>query len=356
MMVPEQGAMTESSAVMGELKVSLAAAGEGRRDDILVKIADLFEGVSHLLDEGSVDTFGLIFVSLIPVCSEQAKAHLSDAIAPNPRAPGMVIRHLAFDDSILVARPVIRLSPLLLDEHLLALATVKSPAHLLAMCERASLASGVTDVILSRANGEIMVALAANAGARFSERGRMKLAEAALDDGGLYDVVVKREDLANGLEAGDGAGLWQGQPTPAGFIPSAHMPAAHEGDEWPAPQPADALRAGSGPQVPETDRLLRELLAEDKIDAAIGALAHKLGFNVQPVAKAFSLDIHGGFLTYARAVPLTWDTTLRFLMKRYAAGHVTPRLERSQADFQRLAVNDARRVASLLAEHGSRPT
>jgi hypothetical protein len=54
-------------------------------------------------------------------------------------------------------------------------------------------------------------------------------------------------------------------------------------------------------------------------------------------------------------VPLTWDTTLRFLMKRYAAGQVTPRLQRAEADFQRLAVSDARRVASLLAQHGPKP-
>lgn len=345
--------MSDASGLMGDLTQSLAASGPGRRDDMLVKITDLFEGVSHLLKDDGVETFGAIFVSLIPGCSEQAKAYLSETIAPNPRAPAVAVRHLAFDDSILVARPVICLSPLLLDDHLMALATVKSPAHLLALCERATLAPGVTDVILSRANGEIMIALASNVGACFSERGLSRLAEAALDDGGLQDVVSQRADLAERFIAADGAG--EAARPPAGQLSTApggpaQAPAAslHPTGPQAAPEPdVDP----SGDRISATDRQLRELLAADQIDAALGALAHKLGIAALPVAKAFALDIHGGFLAYARAAPINWDTTLRFLMKRYSAGQVTPRLQRAEADFRKLAIADARRVASLLAQH-----
>lgn len=348
--------MSDASGLMGDLTQSLATSGPGRRDDMLVKITDLFEGVSHLLKDDGVETFGAIFVSLIPGCSEQAKAYLSETIAPNPRAPAFAVRHLAFDDSILVARPVICLSPLLLDDHLMALATVKSPAHLLALCERATLAPGVTDVILSRANGEIMIALASNVGACFSERGLSRLAEAALDDGGLQDVVSQRADLAERFIAADGAGEaarpFAGQlptattaPATAELSPAASLyPTGRQAAPEPDVDP-------SGDRISATDRQLRELLAADQIDAALGALAHKLGIAALPVAKAFALDIHGGFLAYARAAPINWDTTLRFLMKRYSAGQVTPRLQRAEADFRKLAIADARRVASLLAQH-----
>lgn len=334
------GNMTQSAALMGELTQSLAGSGQARRDDMLVKFAQLFEGVSHLLDEGGIETFDSIFVSLIPACSEEARKTLAEAVAPNERAPIRVIRQLAFDDSILVARPVIRLSPLLLDEHLLALATVKSPEHLLAICERSNLNAGVTDIILSRANGEILIAVASNPGAHFSERGQNRLVEAALDDGGLYDIIQQRPDLAPHLDLLDAApppGAAWGPPPPA----SAPSPV-------PSPAPASVDR------TPAIDLELRHLLATHAVDAAIGTLAVKVGVPVQAVARAFALDVHGGFLAYAKAVPLTWETVLRFLMTRYEAGQVIPRLQRAEADYKHLQVSDARRVASLLGMHSGK--
>jgi hypothetical protein len=336
--------MTQSAALMGELTQSLAGSGQARRDDMLVKFAQLFEGVSHLLDEGGIETFDSIFVSLIPACSEEARKTLAEAVAPNERAPIRVIRQLAFDDSILVARPVIRLSPLLLDEHLLALATVKSPEHLLAICERSNLNAGVTDIILSRANGEILIAVASNPGAHFSERGQNRLVEAALDDGGLYDIIQQRPDLAPHLDLLDAApppGAAWGPPPPAPA--SSPTPSLARS---PAPTPMD--------RTPAIDLEVRDLLATHAVDAAIGTLAIKVGVPVQAVARAFALDVHGGFLAYAKAVPLTWETVLRFLMARYEAGQVIPRLQRAEADYKRLQVSEARRVASLLGMHSGK--
>jgi hypothetical protein len=332
--------MTQNAAIVGDLARSLAKAGQARRDDMLVKITDLFEGVSHLLDGNGVDTFDSIFVSLIPACSDDAKVHLSAAIAANPRAPAKAVRHLAFDDSILVARPVIRLSPLLLDDHLMALAMVKGPDHLLAICERAALSPGITDLILSRANGEIMIALVNNSGAVFSERGKDKLANAALDDGGLYDRVMVRTDIAGQLIELDGNGPAAAAtpPAPAALPAATPLP--------PQPQVESAR---------DIDQQVSAMLHDNQVDAALALLARQVAVPAAAVAKAFALDVHGGFLAYAKAVPLTWDTTLRFLMKRYEAGQVTPRLQRAETDFTKLQVADARRVASLLGQHAGKP-
>jgi hypothetical protein len=318
--------MADAAGMMDELSRNLANASQDRRDNILIKMSDLFEGVSHLLDDGGVDTFDSIFVSLIPTCSDAAKSYLSTAIAPRSRAPGRAVRSLAFDDSIIVARPVIRLSPLLLDDHLLALATVKSLDHLMAMCARSQLSPGVTDVILSRSDGALMVALVSNPGAELSEKGQARIAEAALDDGELYDIVQERADLAPRL-------------------------ALIEGRDGPSPQPIDVPAA-----LPALDQALRDLLRADRTDVALGQLAVKVGAPAVAVAKAFALDVHGGFLAYARAAPIQWDTALHFLMKRYAAGHVTPRLQRAEADFQKISIAEARRVVALLAKHAPKPS
>ena len=341
---------------MKELASGLAGLGQARRDDILVKLGELFGGVSHLLPDDGVETFEAIFVSLIPICGEQAKASLSGTIASNVRGPGRAVRHLAFDDSILVARPVLRLSPLLLDDHLLALATVKSPDHLLAMCHRPHLPAQVTDVILSRANGEILVALAENPGAVLSRAGQEILAGAALDDGGLYDAIQLRPDLAAVLDSIEAEETDDVRPVPkepaSGPLPAVAAAPASEA----RPIPASAVRSpASQPAavmaLPELEARLRQLLESNAVDAALATLARQLSVPLPGLAKAFAVDVHGGFLAYAKAARLDWSTMLRFLMKRYEAGHITPRLQRAELDYGGLDVNDARRVVGMLVQH-----
>ncbi len=368
--------MSEASAAMKELASGLAGLGQIRRDDILVKLGELFGGVSHLLPDDGVETFEAIFVSLIPICGEQAKASLSSTIASNERGPGRAVRHLAFDDSILVARPVLRLSPLLLDDHLLALATVKSSDHLLAMCQRSHLPIQVTDVILSRANGEILVALAENPGAALSRAGQEALAEAALDDGGLYDAMQLRPDLAAVLDIIEAeqtgyvkpvlhkpsqlaANPVEVSPAPASpalpvqavaQVPAVQVPASQvQASLVQASQPAAVLT------LPELEGKLRQLLESNAVDAALATLARQLSVPLPGLAKAFAVDIHGGFLAYAKAARLDWSTMLRFLMKRYEAGHITPRLQRAELDYGGLEVADARRVVGMLVTHAPKP-
>ncbi len=360
--------MAEESAAMKELASGLAGLGQSRRDDILVQLAELYGGVSHLLPEDGIDTFEAIFVSLIPMCGDDAKAALSTTIAGNRRGPGRAVRHLAFDDSILVARPVLRLSPLLLDDHLLALATVKSADHLLAMCQRPHLPSQVTDVILSRANGEILVAIAENPGAELSHAGQARMAEAALDDGGLYDAMQMRPDLApvlDSFEADQTGYVKPSSPVKASAPqPPAHQAAAFQSPP-PSPHPAVVIAADGRPAPPaqqaalptisELEAKLRQLLEANAIDAALATLAKQLSVPLPGLAKAFAVDIHGGFLAYAKAAQLDWSTMLRFLMKRYEAGHITPRLQRAELDYGSLEVQDARRVVGMLVAHAPKP-
>lgn len=313
-----------SRTVLSELSRKAAVSDAQGRDTMLLKLAELFEGVSHMLDDQGIETFDAIFLSLTPVCGRAALERLSAVIAPNPRAPRRSIRRLAFDDEILVARPVITLSPLLLDEDQLALATVKSPEHLLALCERDALTTGVTDIILSRADGRIRIALARNPGARLSKRGRERLVEASLEDDELFDAVASRPDLREA---------------------SAHPARPSASVEEQGPRYHNTLSAA------ELESRLMGLLSSNRIDDALQTLAETLRVPSMPVAKAFAVDIHGGFLAYARAANLSWDITEHFLKRRYEAGGIPPRVPRAKRDFDALKVPDARRVVSLLIKH-----
>jgi hypothetical protein len=332
--------MPASSAMAEEFSHSVAGLVPARRDDVLVRLSELFSSLSTILPDDGVDTFDAIFVSLLPVCGTAARVTLANTVAPLERAPGKSIRHLAFDDSIVVASPVIKLSPLLLDDHLLALATVKSTEHLLALCERNRLASAVTDVILSRANGAIRVALVTNPGAELSPAAQAKLADAALDDGELYDLMVKRPDLAQRLDEATAA-----EPE----APGRSGPFAA--------QPAAILTAGLVDHAPVValDERIGALLRNCAVDAALAMLATAVTAPISALSRAYALDVHGAFLAYAKAVPLSWETTHLFLQRRYEAGQVVPRPQRAELDFRKLLVADARRVVAMLAQHAAKP-
>lgn len=337
--------MTGRSVAIGDLTGSLSRLAQPRRDEILVKLAALFDGVGDVLPEDGVETFDAIFVTLLLSTSEQARAVLSETLAPRSRAPGRSVRYLAFDDSIVVARPVLRLSPLLLNEQLLALATVKSPEHLLAICERSSLSSSVTDVMISRGDGRVRLALAGNAGAEFSPAGRRQLAEAAQDDAGLYDVLLQRSDVADELDDVDDSG------TGAAATPDTR--GRSQAAASAQVRPVEAMTMYE--RLSALQLTIRDLLSAGQVDAALGELAKALDAPTICVAKAYAVDPHGGFLAYAKAARLNWETVLRLLVKRYEAGQITPRLQRAEADYGRLQVADARRVMHMLVEHGSRP-
>ncbi len=293
----------QTANVMNELSHSVARADAASRDEMLRRMGELFSGVSHLLDSSGLETFDAIFVSLVPACSAAARAHLSEVVARNERGPRRAVRHLAFDDEIMVARPVITLSPLLLDEDQLALATVKSMDHLAALCERSTLTTGVvTDIILSRADGRIRVALAANAGGeRLSVRG-----EAMLSD------PRSRTTRSPTRWRSACARRTPGRPRP-GRRRTACVPI--------------------NPALTALDKRAGGAARSRRHRPGLTVLAKALGLPSQPVAKAFAVDIHGGFLAYARAANLYWETAERFIAA-LEAGNVPPRLQRAERDFR----------------------
>src|ERR687888_282456 len=67
-----------------------------------------------------------------------------------------------FGDEIEVAGPVLRESERLDNEALVANASTKSQAHLLAISQRRSIAENVTDVLVRRGNQEVVNSVARN--------------------------------------------------------------------------------------------------------------------------------------------------------------------------------------------------
>src|SRR5690606_26738180 len=96
-------------------------------------------------------------------------------------------------EAIEVAAPVLRYSPRLTDEDLLACAG--SQARMFAIAQRATLSERVGDTLVEGGNQEVVRSVAQNAGERFSEAGYGRLVERALDDEELAVSVGLRKDI-----------------------------------------------------------------------------------------------------------------------------------------------------------------
>ena len=111
-------------------------------------------------------------------------------------APRGLVGQLAHEDEIAIAGPLLRRSPVIDEQMLIEIASEKSQGHLLAMAERPTLSSNLTDVIVARGDRNVVRRTAGNAGANFSPDGYSTLIKRAGQDGVLTIRLGQREDLS----------------------------------------------------------------------------------------------------------------------------------------------------------------
>jgi uncharacterized protein (DUF2336 family) len=183
------------ASLIDELEDALAGGTNAQRITMLARMTDLFlEGASRY-SEGQVNVFDEVISKLITAIEAKARAKLSTRLAPVHNAPPGVIRTLAFDDDIEVARPVLTMSERLDEADLIANASNKSQQHLAAIAERKSLSEGVTEVLVTRGDRQVVHSVARNAGARFSDAGFRMLVKRSGGDDTLAMQVGSRRDL-----------------------------------------------------------------------------------------------------------------------------------------------------------------
>src|SRR4029078_12630254 len=103
---------------------------------------------------------------------------------------------LAKDDKFAIAGPLLRRSPLIDEKMLIEIASEKGQGNLLAMAERPTLSTDLTDVMVSRGDRAVVRRAAGNAGAAFSEDSYSTLIKRAGQDGVLTIRLGQRDDLS----------------------------------------------------------------------------------------------------------------------------------------------------------------
>jgi Uncharacterised protein conserved in bacteria (DUF2336) len=186
---------TTATSLIEELETALAAGTNAQRITMLARMTDLFvEGASRY-SAGQINLFDEVIAKLVTAIEAKARAKLSSRLAPVRNAPPGVIRMLAFDDDIEVARPVLTTSERLEEADLVANASNKSQQHLAAIAERRSLSEAVTEVLVARGDRHVVHSVARNAGARFSDAGFRMLVKRSTGDDALAMQVGARRDL-----------------------------------------------------------------------------------------------------------------------------------------------------------------
>jgi len=181
--------------LIAELEDALKGGSSEKRVETLRRITDLFLNDADRLNEQQVRVFDDVLVHLIQRIETKALVQLSTCLAPVDNAPTEVIRHLAHDDEITVARPVLSQSKRLTEDDLIQIAETKSQGHLLAISGRGSLDETVTDVLVRRGDRQVTHKLAKNSGARFSETGFAKLVKNGETDESLAEKLGLRLDI-----------------------------------------------------------------------------------------------------------------------------------------------------------------
>lgn len=139
--------------------------------------------------------YGEIALSTLPHIGDKARRSYAGDVAAEPNLPHSVAAALAGDPESEVARLVLRLSPVLTDRDLAAIALNQSQDHLTAIAERARLSEKVTDILVERGDKGVLNTVGGNEGAQFSDIGFEQLLERGREAPEIHRTIAVRSDL-----------------------------------------------------------------------------------------------------------------------------------------------------------------
>jgi uncharacterized protein (DUF2336 family) len=355
-------AATQSGSIIDELEQNLASGDAQHCENMLARVADLFVAGSRRYSDQQIALFDDVLLRLSAEIEMKAKAKLSQRLAFMDNAPPKLIRSLAFDDAIDVARPVLSFSPRLSDADLVENAKSKSQDHLYAIGRRLKLSEAITDVLVERGNERVVRSLTRNSGARFSSVGYGKLAARAAHDCVLAFGIVERDDvprqylikLIETASTDVRQALETAHPEAMAVIRDAvdevaralRQEAREASREHAAAVREAERRSKTGAVVTEAN--VRNPARAQHFEKTVVALA-KLGpFPVDLVERALLDEGADMVLILAKAAGCSWFTTkemlLMFAAKRTLSAHD---LSAANARFERLSPETARRIITF---------
>ncbi|WP_349369651.1 DUF2336 domain-containing protein [Salinarimonas sp.] len=355
-------------SLVADVEDAVSNGDPSRRVETLRRMTDLFiEQAPHLADL-HVAVFDEVILRLARGIEFRVRVELSERIADTTNAPRGVLRDLALDDEIAIARPVLERAIRLDEEDLAAVAAQKSQEHLLALSRRPSLSERVTDILVDRGDERVVCAVAENEGACLSDRSLAALVDKARSDETLQAalegrarlgdeqlaqlVAIAREKARSNMRDALGPGfVIDGDAFDDAVDDAAEDLARTASYKALVDDFADAARtvsaaAGSGGLDEET---IAAWAREGRIEDALAAIAHLAGVPTPVVARAYHSNHYDPLLFFVRSLKFGWATFKAFLVAK-AGRELTDEVHRSAfAAYQQLSVSTAQRIVRFTA-------
>jgi uncharacterized protein (DUF2336 family) len=350
--------MTAAQSLIPDIEDAIQRGSAHKRGETLHRITSLFlDGSAHFNDE-QVKLFDDVLLALIADIETKARAELARRLAPLSHSPQRLMRRLAADEEISVAGPVLMHSPRLDSADLAQLAASHSQAHLFAISYRKSLDETVTDVLVARGNEDVVLNVAGNAGARFSDAGYSRLVHRAVSDGALAETVARRADIPDRLfrELLVHATALVQQRLLASARPETQAEIRRVMARVSDQVAAEAAPLRNYKAAIDTVRALgREgLLDEAQVadyarlkafDETVAALSEVTEVPVDIVDRLMAGERPDPVLILCKAAGFSWPTAKTVILLRLATtGKSAVALESTAANFDRLSVSTAQRV------------
>ena len=329
-----------------------------RLAEVSRRITELFLQRAANLRSDHVDLFDGIMVDLVPHTEIAARTDLAERLSVLGNAPRALVGQLAREDEIAIAGPLLRRSPVIDEKVLIEIAAAQGQGHLLAMSERPTLSSDLTDVIVRRGDRDVVRRAASNAGAMFSETGYSTLIRRATHDGVLTLAVGKRADLSapqlkdlldGSIEIVRKRLLDVVKPERQSAIKAmmseiSGVPVPVDGKRNFAPAQRAVLTLHKAGDLNEAALLM--FAKSFKYEESIAALSAMSGVQIGTLDRLISGDRYDPILIVGKTVGLEWATVRALILLRLGPSRVASPadIESARVNFARLMPSTAERV------------
>ena len=342
--------MSALEALIGDLEGALAGTSSGHRDRTMARLADLFADEAPRLARPHVALFDGVLGTLAETITQAARASLSERLADIGNAPPRTVRRLAFDEDIVVARPVLTRSTVLVDGDLLTVARLHGTEHQVAISGRVRLSEAVTDVLAETRDEAVMRAVARNPGARLSPATRSALVDSCRDDDALGEILGLRHDFE--ADEADRLVMLLKEAARARILaalPAEDRPATSEAEIGAAYADASAAVAALLGERAPTEADLARFAAEELRGETVCALAELSGLQIGTIHRIFEQPGNDLLLVLAKAHDWSWRTVRLLLRLRDPSLAERHHFRQAEQTFDAIAAATAQRVMHVLA-------
>ncbi|NEU95016.1 DUF2336 domain-containing protein [Bradyrhizobium uaiense] len=370
--------LNDGQAIADEVEAAIRAGSAEKCLATAKRVTSLFLASAGSFNSEQVELFDNVLERLVKtielraladISARMALTDISEQLAPVAQAPPAIIRRLAGNDEIRIARPILQESSRLSADDLVEIAQTKSEQHLLAVAGRWWLKEIVTDALLARSFPSGSHRLVSNPGAKLSPGGFAVILAQAEHDPALAVQTGIRADLPSELRlqllrdaTEEVRGRLLERAPPYLFEEIRHAIAAvAAGVERDMSQVRDftaarRLVAKLKDSGELNEAALLGFARQRKYEETIVALADLAPSSIEVIRSLMQSLRSEGLLVPCRAAGLSWETTAAVMECRYTTGSMGPvELANAKSQFTKMTRENADRLLRFWQVRATQP-